>query len=526
MASLRARLPAWVIGDAIDQQLIQQQSDFVVLTAMGLETLKSDEAKALLEETHRVVRAIRTIVQSSPAKTSISPVELRAHNLYGRPPAEPKLNEALVEKAFWIIASSYQRWPWARGMNYDSQRQTIAQLTIDPERTLTADQELEEEAALSLDGPLRFTAQNFRVLAHLDWSPRGVCLLAGSNGSGKSTVLDVLRFLCDAFQAGVAKAVTQQRGGTALRRVTNEPDQELSFSLSIGPTTWELIVPVSGASLSEFPGEILRVGEKIHLRRSANTGTWYEGQERRPADPQGRTCLRVAADARPRRSWKNILDVLQTYRLYSSYVLEILRNGGTGGEDDKQLNRLGTNLFFVLRNWQTAPRKFNNQFAWVLDEVKKAFPGQIESMEFDTPVGNVIPARIFVPGLEESLPVHRAADGLLVGLLHLTAVAGAADRSIIAIDEMENHLHPHAIRSLLSSMRTLAEERSLTVILTTHSPVLMNEFRDHPDLFFVMEQNSPKVPIALSELKDPDWLAHFRLGELYDQLEFGAPKPT
>ncbi|MBK8940757.1 MAG: ATP-binding protein [Polyangiaceae bacterium] len=55
-------------------------------------------------------------------------------------------------------------------------------------------------------------------------------------------------------------------------------------------------------------------------------------------------------------------------------------------------------------------------------------------------------------------------DGLLQAILVLVAVAGAQDRAVLAIDEMENFLHPHAIRSVLRSVRALADERHLTVI--------------------------------------------------------------
>jgi predicted ATPase len=121
--------------------------------------------------------------------------------------------------------------------------------------------------------------------------------------------------------------------------------------------------------------------------------------------------------------------------------------------------------------------------------------------------------------------MHLASDGMLVGLLHLTAVAGASEGSVIAIDEMENQLHPHAIRSILRAMRQRAEEYNLTILLTTHSPVLMNEFKDTPEQLFVTEPGHDKFPVPLDELHAPEWLAHFSLGDLYDRLEFGAPAP-
>ena len=72
----------------------------------------------------------------------------------------------------------------------------------------------------------------------------------------------------------------------------------------------------------------------------------------------------------------------------------------------------------------------------------------------------------------------------------------------------------------------LTEERGLTVVVTSHSPVVMNEFRDEPERVFIMERAEPNraLPSPITELHSEEWLAQAKLGTLYDQLAFGAPK--
>jgi hypothetical protein len=53
--------------------------------------------------------------------------------------------------------------------------------------------------------------------------------------------------------------------------------------------------------------------------------------------------------------------------------------------------------------------------------------------------------------------------------------------------------------------------------------VIIDSFREQPERLYVMEPTVAKLPIALSELKEPTWLAHFSLGDLYAREEFGAP---
>ena len=108
----------------------------------------------------------------------------------------------------------------------------------------------------------------------------------------------------------------------------------------------------------------------------------------------------------------------------------------------------------------------------------------------------------------------------------MTAVAGSPGQSFDAIDDFENYLHPYAIRSLIESFRSWADRRDVCILIATHSPVALDEFRTDPTIVFVMDLEPPNKPIPLQFLRDPEWLKNFSLGDLYSQLEFGARKPT
>ena len=262
------------------------------------------------------------------------------------------------------------------------------------------------------------------------------------------------------------------------------------------------------------------------MRRAPYAAEWYLSDERRHAD-SGRCCLRLAWEWQPDKlqALKSLIEQVQKIRIYQSYDLVRLRSPASAASGDVQLNPDGQNLYTVLRNWSSAPRRFDGRFAWVLSHLKAVFPDTIEFLEFDD-FGGFLQARFYPANTsshQRSLPMHRASDGMLVGLLQLTAVAGARPGSLLAIDEMENQLHPHAIRGILAAMRERAETHNLTIILTTHSPVLMDAFKDHEDQLFVIQPGEERIPIPLDELKDPDWLANFALGSLYDRMVFGAP---
>lgn len=367
------------------------------------------------------------------------------------------------------------------------------------------------------------TLSDWRGIETLEWSPFGVSLLTGPNGSGKTSILDALSFLRSAWLRGVPAAVGWAGYAGFLRRLGADKDNPIKIGLTLGDLRWEIQLAVDGEGIHAHHGEHLYHGDDVVFRRPLYQAEWFYGDAKRKCDE--RTCLRLAFEREEDEHAARFAELLPSLRIYNAYWLNRAREIETGHLSDTFLHPTGKNLFSVLRNWKSAPRRFNGRFAWALEALREAFPNQIEDIEFDA-LGDAVQARFYppdAPGPDDSLPVGLAADGLLTGFLHLTAVAGAEPGSVVAFDEMENQLHPHAIRSILASMRERADEKDLTIVLTTHSPVLMNAFKGYEDQFFVLQPGVSPTPTPLDELKDPEWLAHFSLGDLYDRLDFAAP---
>jgi predicted ATPase len=136
--------------------------------------------------------------------------------------------------------------------------------------------------------------------------------------------------------------------------------------------------------------------------------------------------------------------------------------------------------------------------------------------------GQLVSGRIVTPKPDVHIATYFAANGWLIALLHLAAVASTQLAGAVAIDEIENGLHPHAIRRLIQGMRDWAAQTGISIVLSTHSPVVLDQFKEEPDHLFVMEPGRERLPMKLDDLHDPEWLAHFSLGDLYAHDEFGA----
>ena len=509
----------WVVDDLVAKGLAYIEPPYLRLTISGLRALNTPDAVTELEWGRAVYEGLKKArLQDSAKRWGTSDlsrfVELPAAS--GRDIIVGRLLPMLAPHRVFSMTSQ------TPGGLIGSVEITDAIYDVDPFSTAPA------YTAPSLEGDVTLRVQNFRGVRAAEWSFDGVSLIAGANGSGKTTLLEALSFFHSYYQLGWSGAVNALGGTAGLRHLGAPPQEPVRLSLQIGELLWEIeLAPELGGGFDPNPGEAVRHGGEVLLRRAARSANWYLGTRKRQSS-SGQCCLRMVADGDHAEATllRPFAALVQTVRFYQSYNLRDVRERPDKPNGDEFLRGTGQNLYAVLRNWQGAPIRFDGRFAWVMETLREAFPRLIAHIEFDS-AGSLVLARFYPEGSadpDHHLPLQSASDGMLVGLLHLTAVAGCTEGAIIAIDEMENQLHPHAIRVILAAIRELAEERSLRVLLSTHSPVLMNDFKHHPEQFFVTEPGHERFPVPLDELHDPEWLAHFALGDLYDRLEFGAPE--
>ncbi len=366
--------------------------------------------------------------------------------------------------------------------------------------------------------------RNYRALRRTCWTPSGVCVVVGPNGAGKTTLLTLLEFLRNAYLYGAPSAIDRIGGVYGLRSWGAADDEPVLVALTAGDLRWELHLTAQGPTLSHRLAEQVTLGGDVILSRAPLADRLvFRGTERPiPADDQ-RLGLRIAADADNPDELAPLIRRLTGIRVYRSYNLWGLQANGSRPSGDVFLHPSGQNAFTVLRNWRDR-RDLKPQYDFVVARLRSAFPQVFEELEFYA-AGLTVTAGLVNPTWHQTIPLALAPDGWTTGLLHLTAVAGAQEGSIVAIDDFGNDLHPYAIRALIEAFRDWAEERDLVVCLASHSPVTLDEFKQDPGSVFVMEHGREDRPVALTELFDPEWLARFSLGRLYEHGEFGGQKP-
>jgi hypothetical protein len=124
-------------------------------------------------------------------------------------------------------------------------------------------------------------------------------------------------------------------------------------------------------------------------------------------------------------------------RAYSYRLSDILRLGSQHSSD-RVLWPDGANVFTVLRNW-SLQRDTRPRYQFVIDGLREAFQS-FEEFDFEQ-AGSTVTVSVHRAG-GRKLPIIQESTGFIVTLLHLVALASTEPDTTIAIDQIEDSLHP------------------------------------------------------------------------------------
>jgi predicted ATPase len=330
----------------------------------------------------------------------------------------------------------------------------------------------------------RIQVKNYRSLADIDLSLHPLTVLVGPNSSGKSNLVDVLRFVRDAIRRDLDAAILDRGGMSSIRR----------WSASGRPPDVQIHVFVVDESWSGEYGFILGSErdrgyqvkrEKLKLKDGNGDAIDWETKDGRWARPpqlpevmrRGMPTEWAASDLfLPKLAFldgilEEMTQFLHNMSFYTIYP-DVLR------EPQKPLyahvlEERGFNLASVLRNIKEQDDHFAETA--IRAALEKVVPG-VDDFAVSQ-VGGYLVTRLHRRAADGTGPAFELAsesDGTLRMLGILTALYQQPPRSLLAIEEPELTIHPGALGALCDAL----QEASLRsqVIITTHSPDLINRF--------------------------------------------------
>ncbi len=407
---------------------------------------------------------------------------------------------------------------------------------------------------------LKLEIEGYRSFKSQTWRPGDLNVVIGPNGSGKSNLLRVLEMVSVAATGRLGRYV-QQEGGMEPMVWDGRADKvRLRASMTPIPRhadlakdalTYDLTLQRLGKSSSyRIEREVLANALEMKLlerdpQRAVVFSTVSQSLENvsrtttTTAEPATTTMPGPAIEAQPASvsqeetllssaagpfaanrfvaefqqelaSWQVYQD-FHTHRDAAIRMPQVTRA-------DTQLTPDGQNLIAVLHSLYTGNRDFKNE---INTAMQAAFGDDFEELVFPPAADQRIQLRVRWKSLSREVSAADLSDGTLRFLFLLAALANPLPPPLIAIDEPETGLHPSMLPIVAEYARDAANRTQ--VILTTHSPELLDAFGNQPPTTTVVEwKDGQTVLRVLAGDRLDYWLKKYTLGELYRSKELEA----
>jgi predicted ATPase len=368
--------------------------------------------------------------------------------------------------------------------------------------------------------------RNFRCLRDQSIDLKDLNLFIGANASGKSTILDALRFLQEGVQARDFEAPVFSRGGILNLAWKGEQAHQIDIEVTVqedeDPCVWSVQITRWGYQF-QIKERVERLPPQsppvVLLEADSGTGWWWSNNtnERIEMQQPPTCCALSAASVDATFPGRDIAGFVRQWGFFDPNPF-LLRRDWTG-LDSSRLDHYGRNLGETLHALARSSPE-------VMDRIRSAtqnivgLPKEIETRESEDRF-------YFVQG-EEGLqfPVHQmgVSSGTLRVLALMTALHGEPGISLLGIEEPENYVHPSALSAFVGYMRESRDR--VQMMVTTHSPLLL-DLLDDPAIVCVVQRGVGKGT-TVSRTTNPEGIRRaldesgFGLGEYYQTKGFGA----
>ena len=373
----------------------------------------------------------------------------------------------------------------------------------------------------------KLTVKNYRSIHDASIGLTDLTLFIGANASGKSAILDVLRFLSEAIHARDFRVPVYSRGGflnlawkgeeagrIEVGVVLKDKDERFEWSV-------QLIFRQAAGFFVHEQLQSRRPGSPPSqlLNADEGEGWWWSGEKEdgvKLKQPPT-TCALAAAAADASFPARHVAEFVGRWGFFDPSPFLLRRDWNL--PDLSSFDPYGRNLGETLHSLRTSSPE-------VFDKIVEAtrsivgLPTSIEPRESEERF-------YFVqhePGLQFPVNQMGVSSGTLRMLALMTALHGQPGTALIGIEEPENYIHPSALSSFVEHILTARERAQFMV--TTHSPLLL-DILDDPAVVSVVRRTDSGGTTVVKE-KDPDGVrkaldaSGFGLGEYYETKGFGG----
>ncbi|MDR1831229.1 MAG: AAA family ATPase [Fusobacteriaceae bacterium] len=377
------------------------------------------------------------------------------------------------------------------------------------------------------------------------------CVIVGANGSGKSTIFNVLGFLKDAMASNVNVALSKLGGSRGLQEVRTRGaayNESVEITLKfrnekvVNDKNKQLLITYQ-LKLNERNGRAYVEQEILSYRRGSKGQPWrfldFSDGKGKAVTNEAEKVSDVNQLDREEQSLKSndilaIKGLAQFERFPAVVALgELIENWYVSDfhiskarpEQEanfaEHLSREGENLSLVV---EYLYKHHPDKFAIILDKMKKRIPG-INHVEAKTTEEGRVLLKFQDGAFEDPFLAKFVSDGTIKMLAYLVLLNDPKPYPLLCVEEPENQLYPKLLQELAEEFREYAN-RGEQVMVSTHSPDFLNAAR--LDEVFWLEKKDGYTEIRRAS--DNEQIKAFmedgdQMGYLWNQGFFGDVDP-
>ena len=367
--------------------------------------------------------------------------------------------------------------------------------------------------------------KNYRSLRDVEVSLGDLNVFIGANATGKSAILDALRFLSEAIRARSFRGPAYSRGGILNMAWKGREAEEIEFAVVVdGDRRFEWVVRLTREGHQDFT-VLERIRETTQgspptelLDSNRGRGWWWSREEGRGVEllQEPTNCALAAASADASFTAREVAEFIAKWGFFDPSPFLLRRDWNL--PDAESLDVYGRNLAETLFD---LPSSELNKVV----SATKAIVGVPTSIE---PRISEDQERFYFvqqePGLRFSVNQMGVSSGTLRMLALMTALYGQQGTALIGIEEPENYIHPTALYAFAEHID--ATKGSLQILITTHSPMML-DLLDEPASIIIVKRDDA-FGTEVHREPNPDRIrkaldaSGFGLGQYYETRGFGV----
>ncbi len=385
---------------------------------------------------------------------------------------------------------------------------------------------------ISGDSTARFkdlTIHGFRRLSDVRLPLRPLSVMIGANGTGKTSVLNVLALLANSAEGKLSDALTDLSGLASV--LTYDRAEELRLGISMTepghePLEYTLDLKLQGIAYAINEEKLSQQRRQhgqpfLHINSHGPDVKYFESAQGNLVRPnwehmpletslaQVPKMFREPEEFRSRLASSTFYHVLNVDPRSPVRLPQQMRPATLPGRNGEEL----VSCLFYLREAE------RNRFEAIEDALRAAFP-RFERLDFPPVAAGTLALAWRENGFSHPLYMHQLSEGTLRFLWLATLLQSPGLTALTLLDEPEVSLHPELL-SLLADLLREASKRTQLVV-ATHSDRLIRFLKPEEVVLLDSDDEGMSTISWADELDLDNWLKDYSLDELWSSGRLGA----